>query len=71
MKCSEEEKQERLKAQKEAQQRMEEKKQQDKEKRLKELAGEKEKVKGVQLNQCCLASQCFVFLLRWRTGVHR
>merc|ERR1712050_36302 len=43
MKCSEEEKQERLKAQKEAQQRMEEKKQQDKEKRLKELADEKEK----------------------------
>merc|ERR1719254_449786 len=49
MKCSEEEKQERLKAQKEAQQRMEEKKQQDKEKRLKELADEKQKVRGVQL----------------------
>merc|ERR1711924_386909 len=43
MKCTAEEKEERLKAQKEAQKRMEEKKQQDKEKRLKELADEKEK----------------------------
>merc|ERR1719327_2196886 len=43
MKCTAEEKEERLKAQKEAQKRMEEKKALEKENRLKELADEKEK----------------------------
>merc|ERR1719401_775608 len=53
MKCTEEEKEERLKAQKEAQQRMEEKKQQGR---------EKQKVKGVltrSMVSCCpLHCQC-------------
>merc|ERR1719473_2064661 len=42
MKVSDEDKEERMKAQQEAQKRMEEKKVQDKENRLKELAAEKE-----------------------------
>merc|ERR1719502_1185711 len=43
MKCTPEEKEERLQAQKEAQKRMEDKKSQERENRLKELADEKEK----------------------------
>merc|ERR1719218_447226 len=43
MKCTAEEKEERLKAQKEAQKRIEDKKQQERENRLNELADEKEK----------------------------
>merc|ERR1712094_74943 len=43
MKCTAEEKEERLKAQKEAQKRIEDKKAQEKENRLKELEAEKEK----------------------------
>merc|ERR1719231_1996468 len=43
MKVSDEDREERMKAQKEAQKRVEEKKAADKENRLKELAAEKEK----------------------------
>merc|ERR1719436_1293668 len=43
MKCTPEEKEERLKAQKEAQKRIEDKKSQERENRLKELADEKER----------------------------
>jgi len=46
MKCTEEEKQERLAAQKEAQKRMEEKKAKEREERLKELSAEKAAPKG-------------------------